>query len=71
MGKAKITFDLETEIPELNDALNGWKYKMVLWELDQELRSKTKYGDENIPVYQEIRDFLREQLIENNIDIHE
>ncbi len=41
-------------------------------ELDQSLRSKTKYAPDSLPqdkydAYQEIRDELRELMIENNV----
>jgi len=53
-------------------ATNGLKFWSVLWELDQSLRSKTKYAPDSLPqdkydAYQEIRDELRELMIENNV----
>jgi hypothetical protein len=39
--KATLEFDDEQE---LLDAINGWKWKMVAWEMDKELRSILKHG---------------------------
>ena len=44
MGKVTIEFDRVEEAEELRTALDGPKYKMFLWELDQKLRSVHKYG---------------------------
>ena len=39
--KATLEFDDEQE---LLDAINGWKWKSVIWELDQDLRGIVKHG---------------------------
>jgi hypothetical protein len=44
-----------------------------LWELDQSLRSKTKYAPDDLPqekydAYQEVRDKLRELMSDNNLN---
>ena len=43
MPKITLEFD-STEEEEARTALDGGKWKSVLWDLDQELRSLTKYG---------------------------
>jgi hypothetical protein len=40
---AKITIEFDS-IEEAQIALNGHRWKMAMWELDQELRNTTKYG---------------------------
>ena len=40
--KATITFDDEED---LRTALDGYKWKLVAWDLDQEMRSLLKYND--------------------------
>jgi hypothetical protein len=40
--KATLTFDKEDE---LMDAVNGYKYKLALWDLNQFLRSEIKHAD--------------------------
>ena len=42
--KATITFEEEED---LRTALDGYKWKLVAWDLDQEMRRLLKY-DENI-----------------------
>jgi hypothetical protein len=39
--KAILEFDDEQE---LRDAIDGWKWKNVAWELDKELRGIVKHG---------------------------
>ncbi len=39
--KAILEFDDEQD---LRDAIDGWKWKNVVWELDKELRSILKHG---------------------------
>lgn len=51
---------------ELEYALNGWKMSIILWDLDQYLRGKSKYGtaeDQKIDV-DKMRDKLREIMEE-------
>jgi len=55
------------------------KYKALLWELDQKLRSVHKYGgsldkageatEEERDVCYRVRDVIREMLRESNLDI--
>lgn len=65
--KATFTFEYDPENPfEVNTIQtmqNGYKFRNILWELDQYLRSKLKY--EAIPedankAYQDTRDKLHE-----------
>ena len=45
---AKITLEFDsTEEEEARTALDGGKWKSVLWDLDQELRNISKYGSYN------------------------
>jgi len=63
--------DDETKDAEI--ALNGWKWKLAMWDLDQLLRSTVKHGvsilnnnqqatDAEINVADKIREELREIL---------
>ena len=45
--KATLEFELPQESEEHSLAVNGWKYRMVLSEMDQWLRKLVKYGEEN------------------------
>jgi hypothetical protein len=44
MAKAVIEFNLPEEQDDHLDAVNGTLWKLVCWDLDQTLRSYTKYG---------------------------
>jgi hypothetical protein len=73
--KATLEFNLPDDQQEYDLANNGLNFWNVLWELEQDLRTKTKYAPDDLPqdkwdAYQEIRDLLRELMTENNIDFN-
>jgi hypothetical protein len=41
--KATLHFEHE-EQDELQDAINGFKWRLIVWELDQDLRGIVKHG---------------------------
>ena len=70
--KAIIEFDLHEERQEFEDATNGWKWKCIVSEIDNELRTRTKYAsdetpDEVVDALIKMRDFLRESLNEEGL----
>ena len=70
--KAILEFNLPEENVEFEFAINASKWCSVCWELEQYLRSKTKYAPDSMSneVYEalnETRDKLRELLIEYNV----
>lgn len=44
MPKATLTFQLPEEQEEHDFALNGWRYKAALTDLDERLRGLSKHG---------------------------
>ena len=73
---------LEFENDEVNDAcvaIDGHKYRHLIWELDQKLRSVHKYGsalqgggeatEAEMDVCYRLRDVIREMLQEDNLTI--
>ena len=44
MAKITLEFDAIEEAQEAANAINGSKWKALVWELDQKLRNTTKYG---------------------------
>lgn len=59
--KGILQFDLPEEGQDYQDAIKGGDYKAVLWDLDQFLRNKVKYGDipeDQEKCFQECRDKL-------------
>lgn len=79
MSKVTIEFDRVEEADELRCALDGVKYKMFLWELDQKLRSVWKYGSAiegngeataaEMDVCYRLREYIRTELQESNLTI--
>jgi hypothetical protein len=74
--KATLHFDHD-ERDELQDALDAWKWKNAVHELDQEMRSVIKHGywhnreatDVEIDVTEYWREKLRELVNENNLNL--
>ena len=69
MAKAILKFDLDEESNDFKLAVNAKEIMSVLWEVDQELRNKTKYASdstnqETVDALISIRDFLRESMSE-------
>ncbi len=63
MAEVILKFDSVEEAEDLRSAIDGWKWKMVAWDLDQYLRNKIKYNDDSLSV--EVLDALekvREEL---------
>ena len=77
MAKVIIEFDSVEEQDDINMALNGYKYSVILHQLDNDLRSITKYGgyknrestEQEIDLAQELRDSIQSYLSEFNLSI--
>jgi hypothetical protein len=77
MGKVTFEFDLLEEQDDINMALNGYKYSVILHQLDNDLRSITKHGvyknieatEQEIELAQELRDSIQSYLSEFNISL--
>ena len=57
MGKIILEFDGVQEAIEAQAAIDGDKWKMAMWELDQKLRNTTKYGQSVIHFESEADEF--------------
>ena len=71
--KAILKFNLPEENEEFETASNGWKYKLILWNLDDHLRSKIKHEDleeTEYDIYSKIREQLWEFVNEENLTLH-
>jgi hypothetical protein len=69
--KVIIEFSDEDAAEDAKTALDGWRWKHSMWELDQELRNRLKYED-NMPdvlykAIESLRDKIREILSDNNL----
>ena len=80
--KVTLEYDGNEEQDDLHTALNGYKWKLAMWDLDQLLRKTTKYGSSLLPsvtlaseqeiVFAEcIRESIREILIDYNLNLNE
>lgn len=71
MAEIILKFDSIEEAEDARTALDGWRWKHSMWELDQHLRSEVKYNqnlsDETYKAYEAIRDKIREILNDNNL----
>ena len=77
MGKIILEFDSIEEKDDARMALDGIKWKVAMWDLDQLLRSVTKYGTfdgreataaEQDMAYK-VRDSIRDILNESNLNL--
>jgi len=76
--KAILEFDFDKEESddrnEFKDAVNGFKWRMVAWELDDWLRNQTKYESDNMSddtykAFERCREKLRELVNEENLTL--
>jgi hypothetical protein len=73
MAKVILEFDPTEEREDIESAINGWKWKMLVWDLDQHLRSELKYNDAITgQVYDElqrVRDKLHELKTDSGLTL--
>ncbi len=74
--RARLDFNLPEEQSEFQLAVNAAKLHSVLWELDQYLRAKVKYAQEEdndieVATYDKVRTWLHNELSGHNIDLYE
>ena len=77
MGKIILEFDSDEEKDEARTALDGYKWKGLVWDLDQELRKITKYGfvgnreatEQETDASEKLREELRRLLEEWNLNL--
>jgi len=70
--KGKLEFNLPEEQEEFEIACNASKYNLVLFQFDQELRSKIKYqnlNEKEQDIYQKVREMLWSCLDNAGLDI--
>jgi hypothetical protein len=77
MGKVILEFDSIEEQDDARVALDGYKWKIAMWDLDQLLRSTTKYGsfenrtatEAERDMAEKLRDAIREILNDYNLNL--
>jgi hypothetical protein len=79
MGKIILEFDSIEEQDDARMALDGVKWKVAMWELDQLLRSATKYGTfdgreatgAEQDMAEALREHIRDILRESNLNLED
>jgi hypothetical protein len=79
MGKIILEFDSIEEQDDARMALDGIKWKVAMWELDQLLRSVTKYGTfdgreatgAEQDMAEALREHIRDILRESNLNLED
>ena len=77
MGKIILEFDSIEDAEDARTALDGSRWKIAMWDLDQELRKIVKYGQfdgreatsEEVEGADKLRQKLREILEEYNLNL--
>jgi len=68
-----IKFSDEDAAEDAKIALDGYKWKSAMWELDQHLRSEIKYNEqlpsEVAEAFEKLRDKIREIISDNNLQM--
>jgi len=71
MAKVTLEFDLHEEETNLKDALDGYKWRGVVWEMDSKLRHELKYNEKLSKqvrkTYEQLRSDIRELLSDNEL----
>lgn len=76
--KAILEFDFDKEGSddrnEFNDAVNGFKWRMIAWELDNWLRGVIKHpsddmSDDTYKAFEQCREKLREFINDENLTL--
>lgn len=71
--KATIEFNLPEENEEFNNAINGVKYKIIVQDIMNNLRSKLKYEElkeEEYDLYEKLREEFFDIIGSYDIDIY-
>ena len=79
MGKIILEFDSDEEREDARTALDAYKWKGAVWDLDQKLREITKYGfvdkieatDQERDLAEKLRKDLRGILEDYNLNLDE
>lgn len=73
MAKITLEYDFNEEMEEMESAINGWKWKMVVWDFDQRMRAIYKYEDnhkqEVYDMIEKLREELREMIVEQGLKL--
>ena len=73
MGKVTLEFDSVEEADDIRNALDGYKWKLAIWDLDQHLREQVKYNC-NLPeevgnAFEDLREKIRTILYDYQLQV--
>ena len=69
MAKVILEFDSFEEADEIKDCINGFKWRILVTELDNYYRNMYKHSDngEDVELAEKVRNKLHELLYENEL----
>jgi hypothetical protein len=71
--EAILKFTLPEETDEFNSAVNGHKWKSVVWDIDQNIRQTLKYNEtlteKEYELVQSIRDNIYSFILEQSLEL--
>lgn len=75
MPQATLTFQLPEEDAEFSQATNGWKWRMIVYEILANIRQDVKYSEETTEeqkkILENMRAFIFERMGEENLSLDE
>ena len=75
MPKATLTFQLPEEDVEFFQASNGWKWRMIVSDILQNIRQDVKYSqkttEEQKRILENMRSFIFQRMSEENLSLDE
>lgn len=74
--KAKLEYNMPEDREDFDFAINGHKWWIVVWEMDQYLRKRIKYHtevttDEEIVAFEDVREELRGFIEEQGLNLEQ
>lgn len=73
MGKVTLEFDSVEEAEDIRNALDGYKWKLAVWDLDQHLREQVKYNsnlsEEVGNAFEDLREKIRTILNDYQLEL--
>lgn len=72
MAKVTLEFDPFEDREDMESAINGWKWKMLAWDLDQWMRGEMKYAQisqETYDAYETIREKIRSEMAQYGLSL--
>lgn len=72
MAKVTLEFDPFEDREDMESAINGWKWKMLAWDLDQWMRGEMKYAQisqETYDAYETIREKIRTEMAQYGLSL--